>query len=132
MHSEIKVSLILFDFKCPADQLSSQLGLEPTSVWASGDATNEKAPWIVYDTNGWEVSSNMPKSCSMEEHVDAILKIIRDRSEAIYALAGECQVQLSCCVRSFEGDRPGINLRSDQMKELAHINASVDVDLLIL
>jgi hypothetical protein len=93
MHSDTRVSLILCDFKCSADELSAQIGLEPTFVWAKGKATNRIATWITYDTNGWELSSNMPKSCPLEEHVDAILKMVDVRAEAIHALSNQCQVQ---------------------------------------
>ena len=130
MRSKIRVCLRFGEFSMPPEELSTELGLQPTDSWSKGDPCRV-AKKRTFTYNGWELSSGREESADLEAHVNAILHQIAPFKENFRKVAAKYPPMLTCVIYSYDGDRPAIVFERDVVKELADLNALINIDLYI-
>jgi hypothetical protein len=130
MKTEIKASLGFTDFPMSPQDLTKELGIEPTNSWRTGEiGTMSKLPM---KNNGWELGSGLELSRDFESHLKALLDKIRPYKENFIDAGKKYPAILSCIVYIYGQDRPFVGFESTSVKELAELNATIDIDLYIL
>jgi hypothetical protein len=127
MKTEIKASFGFTDFPMPPQELTKELGIEPTHSWKKGDpGIASKLPM---KNNGWELSSGLELSKDFESHLRALLDKIRPLKENFINVGKKFPTVLSCIIYIYGEDRPYLGFESTVVKELADLNATIDIDL---
>ena len=128
MRSKIKASLRFDGFPVSPEQLSTELGLEPTEAWSKGDPCR----WAKERrSNGWKLSSGLEESADLEAHVNAVLHQIAPFKEKFRKVTAKYPPMLACVIYTYDGDRPAIVFERNVVMELADLNALIDIDLYI-
>jgi len=118
--AELNVTGRVFD----PDALTRGTQLHPTKKWLAGDLIGRSSRR--YEHNGWSIAT--PKRSEVEDALDELLSTLEEHWDELLGATREQQVELSIVVyaRSFV---PGIQIRADQLRRFAELNASIDVDL---
>lgn len=128
--SELKVRLVITDFKCPPGKISDILAISPTKVWHRGDPIPKTI--MKYKQNGWQLDSPRTLKGTIEQQTKALLRHIGPRIKAFKKLPEGSEVYLSCVVYSYNGDRPKIYFDKNTIKKLKTLGTSIDLDLYVL
>ena len=130
MRSEIKVKLLVTHPTIPPDQISKILKISPSKIWLRGDklSITERR----YQENGWELSSSLPTSSDIKQHTAALIHKIESHIDKFQDLPKDIEIELSCVVYSYGGDRPAIFFEKEVIRLLGVINAEIDIDLYVL
>lgn len=130
-----KVALKFFDFDCTPDELTRQLGLEPTETALKGQEyyvgpEHKKIwPWnfwmhqVVIKKNGHWIGDQID---------DFIDNIIKPRQEKIKEITLTCDSEFSIVQYIYEGCNPGLHFDNDRLKIITDIGAEIDADIYVL
>lgn len=130
---EISIKFIIWDFECPADEITSYTGVKPTEVWIKGETRligrikHER----INKHNAWILKSELPQSSDPDKHLENILKKIRSNKEKFINLTNKYDAELSFGIY-FKHCNPGITLDKDILKELAELNIEAGFDMYFL
>lgn len=130
----IRTYLRIMDFKCPAEEITRTLGVQPTRTWREGELRSP-GTIIRHKENGWELSSGISDHESFEEHTLALLRVIEPNLDAFIQMGNEYTIELSCAIRMYYGigeSTPWLGFDKHAMKVFAKIDAEVDFDLYTL
>lgn len=83
-------------------------------------------------TNWWELNSGLNTSAEFDKHINALLAKIRPHKQRFIEISKSFNPGLSCVVYSYDGARPSMGFSKDAIKELAEINAEIDIDLYVV
>lgn len=124
--TKVRVRLIVLGFSCPAHEITSILGVEPTNSWTAGDPVLAIAKNIHHE-NGWALES--PASVEDTTPEDAIQALFRSlpSAEAFERLPKDADVQLTISVKGYT-ERPAVFLSTESIIALAKLRASLDID----
>ncbi len=125
--AKTKVRLTVTDFECSPEEITQILGISPTETWLRGEPVLPKAK-NVHHQNGWMIASPCdPMKTNISTQVGSLFSIIEPHIEAFAKLpVGTC-VDLSCILYVYDC-RPVIGFSVDEVKMLARLGASIDVD----
>jgi hypothetical protein len=112
------------------DQVTERLRLTPTRVCRAGDIRQRPRATIIEKRGWWEVASRISTELPLAEHIDDVLSVVNESSEAIAALAEEFEVWLSCVV--YAENVPELILSARQVSAVARLGASLDFDVILL
>ena len=110
----------------PLREISISMGIDPTESWRKGDAGthNPSRP-----DSGWCLYSPLPRSnLRIDEHIDALLPVLEERSAAVRDLSKRFDTYL-VCVGHFTDSSPGLFLSKSVVARIAELGLSVDCDL---
>jgi|ERR1051325_3506247 hypothetical protein len=124
--NRVIVSLTITTDRDPSE-VSDLVGLQPSKTWRAGDLIGSTARR--YQQGGWQLSS--PSFADVEPAVDQLLSAIAVRTDELRGIAREAQLQIGIVVYA-NAFVPAILLRADQVKTIADLGASIDVDLYCL
>jgi hypothetical protein len=130
MRSEIEVYFRVRGFSVSPEALTVELGMQPTRTWRKGDPLRFGKG--TYKDNGWTIGSGLGKSIDLETHVKTLLDKIVLIRENFIKVCTKYHPDLVCVIHSYGGDRPAIPFDREIIKELAVLNASIDIDLYVL
>jgi len=122
--NEIIAELNVTGSEFDPDALTRRTQLRPTKKWLAGDSVGRSSRR--YEHNGWSIAT--PKRSEVEDAVEELLSTLEEHWGELLEATSEQEVELSIVVyaRSFV---PGIHIRAAQLRRLAELNASIDVDL---
>ncbi len=124
----IKARIVISEFECSTDYITSAIGINPTKVWHRGDKVHPKAT-NEHKENGWLLISPCEEAnSSVDEQVRALSKIILPIIDNFLKLPEEAGTELSCIVRAFKY-MPSISFSSDTVSFFSKLKASVDIDV---
>ena len=128
MVDEIAIYLTITDFDCDPDEISNLLKLTPTKIYRIGEL---RIPQSILRnrTNGWKLKSSLSQS-TIEEQVEHLLEQIRPCYEIITELGKKYEIEISCHVHCGV-HIPAIHFNNNIIKQLAQLNASIDVDIYV-
>jgi len=107
------------------DEISAQLGLQPTDCWMKGDR-NERTH-LERKFSRWSLYTRLDHAVALEAHVDDVLEqleLVRERVvDLVEELTGEMVL-----VGHFYRDYPGLHFEASTLSKLAALNVDVDMD----
>lgn len=125
MADETTVRLKITSASRTPEQISEATGLTCDRSWRIGEKRGKTT--IVERSNGWVLNSTLPKSASLEAHIEELLGRLLARADKIRALSEHDTVELSCVVYAILP--PALNFDKSVIQRLAQLGASLDVDL---
>ena len=131
MYSETGASILIADTRLDPVQITRDLGISPSETWMSGEST-VPGGLIKHKQNGWAVDSRLPKSATVEQHAEDILTTLAPVWKKFIQLSKNYYVELSCVVYSNGGDRPELGFNNKVVKQLAEMDAHIDIDFYVL
>jgi pyruvate formate-lyase activating enzyme-like uncharacterized protein len=126
MASEVSAAYVLTRFGCEPDQISEILGIQPTKAWKKGELIGKSI--LRRKQNGWELKIQIPDSEDLDEHITELLKKLSPAWEKVINLNQLYYAEISCVVYSYEAQGPGLHLDKKTLKQMAELNAEVDLD----
>ncbi|HWY99432.1 MAG TPA: DUF4279 domain-containing protein [Edaphobacter sp.] len=112
----------------PAD-ISTRLGLEPTSSWKKGDL-NPKTQ-LERKHSRWNLNSRLGQSTSLEEQVRDVLEQLKVCSPTITDLRATVDGGMQL-IGYFYTDYPGFGLDHETLSELGQLRPGIDCDFYYL
>jgi hypothetical protein len=125
---ETIVRLKVLSLERTPDQITATIGLPYDSCWRIGDIRSHTI--IKEEDNGWVLSSGLPRSAGLEEHVDMLLSLLDSRADLVRSLSTTSSIEFSCVI--YADTPPAINFDESVITKLASLGASLDIDLYIV
>ena len=111
----------------PLDEISTQLGLQPTESWNRGEV-GKYVP--ICKDSGWCLHSPLPPSTTdLLAHIEAVLDVLRPRAEVIRALSQRYATYLVCTGKYDDTVSPGLFLSRENIALIAALGLAIDADL---
>lgn len=128
--TENQVKYAIYDFECSPDELTMQLGLEPTETYIKGETrlVGKIKHKVINKENAWVLKSTLSVNSSVEEHILHLLKIIEPYEERFLKIANKYYTEFSCGIHFYEVN-PGIQFDEKIIKKIARLNARIDLDM---
>ena len=127
-NDEISVELLITDFSCDPTEISKLLNIEPSRTWLKGDPIGQKG-FRKYKENGLIMEFKQQKAGETPSQLlDRLLTVVAPNTDKFKDLPAGTVVEISTIIYLYDSTF-GLNLSSDQIKALANLNASIDVDL---
>ena len=132
------VSLKFFNFDGSLDELTKELGLEPTRIAQKGqeyyigpqhNRVKKTLPW-----NFWEYQEVMKQNDHWTgDQINAYIeKIIEPRPEIIKNIIAKCQSEFSIVQYLYKGGNPRLHINNEKLLILAQIGTAIDIDFYVL
>jgi hypothetical protein len=127
---EVRVDFSLFGDRLDFAALSQAIGLTPTVTWRKGTPISGMH---LHKEDGWRISTGHVKTLETLPVIQSVLaRLAPVRPKLLHAYAAfNLQRQLSI-VLYLPGHSPSFNLPVEVVKEIAALDCSVDVDLILL
>jgi hypothetical protein len=125
MPDEIIVRLKIISYCQVPQQITNMVGLACDKSWLIGDKRGKTI--IVEQNNGWVLNSSLPKSASLEAHVENLLKRLSPYADKIQKFAEHDNVEFSCVI--YATTPPALNFSNAVIQKISLLGASLDVDL---
>jgi hypothetical protein len=110
----------------PLEDITAMVGRTPTRSWRKGEP-GERNP--SRPDSGWCLHGPLPISnLRIDEHVEALLPILEERSSAIRQLGQRFDTYL-VCVGNYSKSSPGFFLSSAIVERIGALGLSLDCDL---
>jgi hypothetical protein len=126
MISEVSAAYLLTDFECEPDQISEVLGIQPTEICKKGELISKGSRR--HKQNAWELKIQIPDSEDLDEHIAELLNRLSQVWEKVINLNKLYYAEISCVVYSYEAQGPGLHLDKKTLKQIAELNAEIDLD----
>jgi hypothetical protein len=107
------------------EMITEAVGIRCDWCWRCGDT--RKHTIITEKDNGWVLHSGLPKTASLDEHMEALLSTVKPAKAKIRHLSLDDIVEVSCVI--YSATRPALNFGSSVIRQLAEMGASLDIDL---
>lgn len=131
------VSLSLFGFDVDPNEISEELQLSPTSSGVKGESysigPSENRIEKTSDYSHWQYEWKLSTNEFIGDIIDRFIKeIITPRVEKLVELANTSSVQFQIVQYYYDGCNPGVCIEKEDIKTLAKIGASIDIDIYCL
>jgi hypothetical protein len=130
--ADIRVSLVLKDFDVSPAEMSSRLGMAPSSAGAKGDLAQTHSGRVtsrVYQRSFWTIQSGLSSSATYEQHVRNILDAVGPMSRRLRELEPPIVKEIYCSVIP-DGALPLFQLQNETLARVAETGCGIVVDVL--
>lgn len=125
----VELAFVVLDFECPHAEITSALGLEPTTTWNRGDLVGKSA--LRRKAAGWTLASGLAPNARPDEHLDALLSRLPASLAALSKCGDRCHTEFSMAVRVFSS-APPLSFSPTALQRVAQLRATLDIDLILL
>jgi hypothetical protein len=122
---ETIVRLRITSFVHSPEVITQTIGLSCDRSWYAGDIRPQTI--IVEKSHGWVLGSGLPATAGVEEQVEALVRMLESRADALKALAQSARIELSCVM--YFGATAGVVLDKTMVERIARLGAGVEFDL---
>lgn len=130
------LELRIMDFECDPDEITRDVGIEPTMVWRKGEPRVADRPLPVHKENGWEISASSDDPWNYEEVLNQLLAIVNPRLHEFSAISNKYYCQLSWVIWFYQTPDaysfPNPQISREQLGMLSVIGATIDFDIYAL
>jgi hypothetical protein len=91
-------SLRIHGNNLPFEEIGARLGVKPTMMRRKGQRRSPKSP--VYLDDAWHFQPALPESAPLEQHIDALWRIVKTHVEYLKSLKHRYKVDVFCGYRS--------------------------------
>lgn len=130
MESEVYAAFILQGSDLDPSQVTALVGVQPSETWRAGDLVSDRAI-VRRKLSGWKINSALPLNAPLEEHVEAVLQQLKPGWLSLVELGSRNQAKVYCVVRSYGGARPALIFKRGIVKQVAELNAAIEIDLYV-
>jgi hypothetical protein len=128
---EYYASIRVFSKSCNAEEIGKILKIDFDEKKIMGEPRS-KGSILKWEKNVWILTSGVPQSSTLEDHIEKLLEKIESKKEYFSLLGSDCKVGCQCYIDGDQEEvRPEISLPSALIKGLAAINAYLDIDMYI-
>lgn len=128
---ESKVVLRVSNFDFDPDAISKSIGVKPSYLIRKGDIIKRPRRKIVCDYNFWEYSSENDSQSPIEDHMNSILKILRDHQDYFYEINNKAELELGIVSNIQDDVNIGFHLDAQVIQLLGKLGIEIDCDLYI-
>ncbi|MFF2820446.1 DUF4279 domain-containing protein [Kitasatospora cineracea] len=112
-----------------ADEISTRLGIVPDELFELGSLVSPRNPRSARrESSVWIRQSGLGNDSELEEHVAALVRLVRDRREELTRLSAECELELFLGFSS-ENGQGGCFLPAHLLAEVGGLGLDVVLDL---
>lgn len=132
--NQIEVSLRIVGFECQPEEITQELGIQPTKVWQKGEQRNARGI-MRNKQNGWGISSGIGRHKGFEHHMDALMMLIEPHLSSFTRVCNQYHTELSCAVYMYydNGESiPWLGFDKRAVEFLHRIGAVVDFDMYVV
>lgn len=123
--NEAKAALSIVGFETTPDVITEQVRVAPTEVVYKGvDGKGRNRAWL---ENSWWLDSRLPRSSSLNDHIDDVLAQLEPQWNAFVSLCNKYEAFISCEVCAYEYI-PEMTIDKKTVRRIAVLNASIDID----
>lgn len=130
MKTEIRLIYRLTSGKSNFHDDVASLDIHPMKRWLKGSRVDERAQ-VKYKNNGVAFFSKLGSARDFDDHVEALVKILKPLKEKLQKLSQTCYSEVSCVINVFGGERPAIHFDRDTIRLFSDLNAHIDIDLYV-
>jgi hypothetical protein len=134
LKNEYHAWLLVSNFDFNPEEITKQLGIEPTNVKIKGEyrVVGKKTPRkILNKENLWILDSELPRNIPIEKHIEHLLDKIKPYKQNFIEIAKQYSLQLTGAIYYYEAN-PGINLDKKILKEITDLNVELGLDIYCL
>jgi hypothetical protein len=128
LHAELSV----YNFNCDPDEITSQIGMQPTTVVRKGDVkhpgTDGVGP-LLHTQNWWIRKIKLPPRLNLEECLELSLETLQTYAENISIISRKYSGELAIYGNSRQATRPSLNVDASIVKKLASLGVDLDIDI---
>lgn len=119
----------IYSTKFSADEISNILGIRYDVSWVKDAPRSARSSTIKFEQHGWFLLSNLASEEPLNAHITQLLERFKPYKEQLTKISDDCVVYMNCDI---EGDEnPELFFDEKNIKELAEIQASLDIDAFI-
>jgi hypothetical protein len=125
--NDVKVYFAAFVAWERADAISAIVGREPTSFKSLGSPVASNSN-VLTQKSIWKIESGLPRSASVEDQLDALLRLLRPYAGGVRKVAEQYSAGVLCAAY-WKTFTPGMHLTFEQIHDLASLRLSFDLDM---
>jgi len=122
---EIRVRLDVYGFYCSPDEITTKLGIMPTSTWLRGDSVPRTT--LQRKENRWIVSAPSSASMSLGDHILRLLEQLKPATSRFALLPSDAKVQVYCVVYDYHR-RVILSVPATALASIAALGADLNLD----
>jgi hypothetical protein len=130
--NENKVFLRIHEFDCLIEDITSELGIEPTKSWIKGDLIPDREGEIRRKQSTWEYQSQLSQSEYIERHVESLLELVESKKESLQKFSKIYQTELAIVIYEYESPNVGFSLDKEIVQRISDMGLILDVDIYVL
>lgn len=119
----------IYSEKLSAEEISCILGINHDKCWVKGAPRSTRSNKLIFEMHAWFLLSDLPSENNLFEHISRLLERFRPFKAKLAQIISECDIYINCDIEG--DDNPELFFDKDIIKELAEIQANLDVDTLI-
>lgn len=112
----------------PPEEVTTTLGLMPTTSWRLGDARGSDGR-LTHSFHGWffDPAGDGPGEC--DQKMKVLLDGLECASSRFGALAAQCSVEIRVVYHGYQSQMWGLHWDADTLRRISALGVEVDVDL---
>ena len=127
---ELQVTFKVVGFGVPPEEITGELGLEPSRSWRKGDLCGDRGIACTHDR--WELASPLGGDAKFEAKLVALLDLLETNAEGVRALCERLDGEISVVGYFHETFSPGFHVSDTVLSRLVDLGVSLDLDLYFL
>ena len=134
---ENHTTLKFFNFRCSPEELTKELGLEPTKTAIKGKSysqgPNGHKIEKIWPYNYWEYRITKKENKWISEQVDQFIdEIIIPKKGILKKIISSCEAEFSIVQYYYSGCNPGLHFDNKRLQLISDIGAEIDIDIYCL
>jgi hypothetical protein len=135
MKNEVHVDFLITRFPRDPDEITKELGIQPTETWLKGDPVAISGEGRA--SNGWRLSSGLDKHAKFQEHIQALLAVIEPNIQRFVDIGSRFYTEISTAVYMYyhedsPSSTPWVHLDKKATSVFKRIGAEVDINVYVL
>lgn len=108
-----------------ADQITAQLGIEPSKKLEKGTPISRRSESPrIRESALWILDSGLPESEALDKHLERISELVASHSSELQSLLADCEIDIFCGY-TFHDDQGGFVLPREVVKRFASVPIEV-------
>lgn len=121
-------TLRIHGYDIPFDEISQQLGVQPTNTHRKGERRGPRSP--VYRDDAWHFQPSLPETEPLERHIEALWQVVRPALDYLKALKQRFRVDVFCGYRS-NCDHAGFEVSHNCLKLFTALEVPFGVSVIV-
>jgi hypothetical protein len=131
MLPEIQAEFLITGVNVAPDEITDAIGVMPTRTWKMGEIIEKTT--LPRKQNGWCLSTGYHHDFDLGKQAKDLLQSLLPKSELISSYCREhgLRCELACVIYLID-ETPSVNFDDETISGFAKLNASIDVDIILI